>query len=297
MGDDLKFAVTDYAIGGSQACDLVPTQIFANKENPSIASDMLYSVMIGTNDSARNVAGYTPVFSACYQAAIAWLAVTSEFKVRANDPSVTTHGTGSLETDHNWDSWTTSSQGASITFPLTVSSARPLYIWAQMLDGDPGTYSYSLDGTVVGNSVTEPSVDISTTNGTYNSLQLLRIPSVSAGSHTITLTQTSIGGTMRIVGIGVPPDTRQGAPVVLASDIPYSLNTASTGCSGTATPSLMYMAEIENAVELLSGDALNITYIPTREYMFGTAAELADQVHPNAVGHKELSNAFLSGLK
>jgi lysophospholipase L1-like esterase len=59
----------------------------------------------------------------------------------------------------------------------------------------------------------------------------------------------------------------------------------------------MYMTEIENAVELLNGDALNIAYIPTREYMFGTAAELEDLVHPNAVGHKELSNAFLSGLK
>ena len=297
IGDDLGFAVLDYAIGGSQACDLAPTQIFPNKENPSIASAMLYSVMIGTNDSARNVAGYTTDFSECYQAAIAWLAVPSEFKVRANNPSVTTHGGGVLETDNNWDSWTTSSQGSSITFPLTVSSARPLYIWARMIDGDTGAYSYSLDGAVVGNSATGPNLDIRTNNGSSDSLQLLRIPSVPAGSHTITLTQTSSGGTMRIVGIGVPPDTRQGAPVVLASDIPYSLNTAITGCSGTATPSLMYMTEIENAVELLNGDALNIAYIPTREYMFGTAAELEDLVHPNAVGHKELSNAFLSGLK
>ncbi len=296
IGNSLGFTVIDYAISGSQACDLAPAQLFENNENPSISSKMLYSVMIGTNDSARNIAGYTAIFSKCYQAAVAWLAVPSEFKVRANTPGVTTYGGGALETNNNWDAWITSRQGSSITFPLTVSSARAAYIWARIIDGDAGTYSYSLDGTVVGNSTTGMSPVISTNNGATDSLQLLRIPSVQAGVHTITLTQTSSDGTMRIVGIGVPPDTQQGAPVVLASDIPYSLNTAGTGCSGSATASLLYMAQIESAVELLNGDALNVAYIPTREYMFGTLAELEDNVHPNEAGHRELSNAFQSGL-
>jgi len=297
IGENLGFAVIDYAISGSQACDLAPVQFFPNNENPSISSNMLYSVMIGTNDSARNIAGYTAIFSKCYQAAVAWLAVPSDLKVRVNAPGVTTYGPGAFDTYNNWDSWTTSAQGSSITFPITLSSARPAYIWTRIIDGETGTFSYSLDGVVVGNSTTGTSPSISTNNGTTSSMQLLRIPSVPAGSHTITLTQTSSTGTMRVVGIGVPPDTQQGGPVVLASDIPYSLNTAGTGCSGTATPSLLYIEQIENAVELLNGDALNITFIPTRDYMFGTSAELEDNVHPNEVGHRELSNAFQSGLK
>jgi hypothetical protein len=297
MGYSLGFGVTDYALDGSQACDIAPTEIFANNENPSISSNMLYSLMIGTDDSARNTPGYAAVFSKCYQGAVAWLAVPSEFKVRANDPGVTTSGGGAFDTNNNWNSWVSYGQGSSITFPLTLSSARPVYIWARMIDTDIGTYSYSLDGVVVGNATNGSIPEVATNNGTAGSLQLLRIPAATAGSHTITLSQTSSSGSMNIVGIGTPPDTQQGAPAVLASDIPYLLNTAGTGCSGTATPSLVYMVQIENAVEMLNGDGLNVAFIPTREYMFGTAAELADETHPNALGHRELSLAFLSGLK
>jgi hypothetical protein len=294
---DRGLTLIDNGVNGAQACDISPAQIFPHSDNPTAASNMLYTVMIGTNDAARDVPGYTAIFDQCHQAAISWLAVPAESKVGAVAAGVTTKGGGRLDTSNNWNSWVTSRQGASISFPISVATDRPLYIWARIIDADPGTFTYDVDGTVVGTSTTGTTPVIKTSQSTMNSLALLRIPPVSAGAHVVTLTQTSTAGTMQIVAIGAPPDAGAGLPNVLVGDIPYAVKTASTGCAGTDTPSLKYIAEIQKTVVMLSGDGLNVRYIPTRAFMFGTVAEMVDQVHPNERGHVELSKAYEAALR
>jgi lysophospholipase L1-like esterase len=297
MAHNLGMIIKNNAVNGALACDLSPNQIFPNNEDPTLASNMLYTVMIGTNDVARNIPGYTAVFDQCHQGAISWLAVPAESKVRANEMGVTTSGGGSLDTTVNWNAWVTSKQNASISFPITVENVRPLYIWARIIDGDTGTFNYSVDDTVIGTATTATTPVIYTSQGDNNSLALIRVPTVSPGTHTVTLTQTSLTGTMQIVAVGVPPASSTDLPNVLVGDVPYAVNTASTGCAGTATPALEYIAEIQKTVMILSADGLNVRYVPTREYMFGTPAEMEDVVHPNPLGHTELSKAFEAGLQ
>ena len=297
VSSDRALTLNDNGVNGAQACDLSPAQIFPHDDNPTLASNMLYTVMIGTNDAARDIPGYTAVFAQCHQAAVAWLAVPAESKVGTTAAGVTTKGRGRVDTSNHWNAWVTTVPGASISFPISVVASRPVYVWARIIDGDDGGFNYSVDGAVIGSATTGTTPVIKTSQSNSNSLSLIRIPSVSAGPHTITLTQTSSTGTMEIVAVGVPPASGTGLPNVLVGDLPYAVNTASTGCSTTATPSLRYMAEIQKTVVMLSGDGLNVRYVPTREYMFGTVAEMADMVHPNQRGHVELSKAFEASLQ
>ena len=57
------------------------------------------------------------------------------------------------------------------------------------------------------------------------------------------------------------------------------------------------MAEIQKTVVMLSGNGLNVRYVPTREYIFGTVAEMVDMVYPNQRGHVVLSKAFEASLR
>jgi len=296
MAADLGLTVNDNAVNGAQACDLSPNQIFPNNDNPSIASPMLYTVMVGTNDAARDIAGYTDVFALCHQAAIAWLGVPAEFKVLANAPTVTHSGGGTTEAANNWNAWVMSQQGSSITLPITVSVTGPIYLWMRIIDGDGATYSYSVDGNILGNGSTSTTPVVKTSQSTTDSLALIRIPGISAGVHKVTVTMTSGPGTVRTIAAGVPPQSGTSLPEVLVGDIPYALNTASTGCSGTATASLRYIAEIQKTVILLNGDGLNVSYVPTRKFFFGTSAELEDQVHPNPFGQGELRKAYEASI-
>lgn len=300
IGQALGLTVSNNAVNGASACDLAPGQIFPHHDNPTAASNMLYTVMIGSNDAGRNIPGYTSVFDQCHQAAISWLATTAESKVLADAAGVTTFGGGDLENTSTWNDWITANQGTGINFPLTLATASPVYLWTIITDGDLGTFSYSVDGVVEGTGASKTSPAADSSQGNHITMSLIRIPSVLPGAHVITLTKTDVGGTMRIIGIGAPPPPGTALPNVLVSDIPYGLNpltTASTGCSGTATPDLVYMAEIQKTVELLHGDGLNVTYVATRKYMFGTQAEIADEGgHPNALGDIELSHAFEASL-
>jgi hypothetical protein len=102
---------------------------------------------------------------------------------------------------------------------------------------------------------------------------------------------------MQIVAAGVPPVRGSAMPSVLVSDIPYTLNSASTGCSGTSSTSILYNAQIQATVTTFYGDGLDVRYVPTRKYMFATPAEMVDSLHPNQLGQTELSQAFLAGIQ
>jgi hypothetical protein len=296
MGVDLGLKVTNEAINGRQACDLALNEIFPNNENPSVADNQLYTVMIGTNDVAQNVPGYIPVFAQCHQAALAWLGVPAESKTRANAAGVHTTGSGGFSTGDNWSSWNMSTAGSAISLPITLSVSGPIYLWTRIIDGDGGTFSWSVDGVTVGTGSTSTTPVIRTSASTTMSMTMSRMASVAAGHHVVTVTQTSSTGTVQVLAVGSPAPASSPAPQILSSDIPYLLGTGSTGCTGTSTVSLQYIQQIQADVELLAGDGVRITYVPTRRYFFGTSAEMIDQTHPNPFGDGELRNAFEASL-
>ncbi len=295
VGVDRHLVVSNYAIGGAQACDIPTRQIFANADNPSLVSPPLFSLLIGTNDvDIKGTGPYEEVFNLCQQTAISWLAVPSNFKVLANSVNVTTIGAGGLDHSNNWNAWQTKGLGSSVSFAITLQHDGPIYAWPRIDDSNPSTYTYSLDGSVLGTGHTQTIPAISTQNGTTNSLGFLRLPAISAGRHIVTFTQTSAGSNgMSIVGIGAPPAAALDTlPTVLVGTVPFQLHGGTQfACTTSDAPCLQYIQDIEANVKLFADDNLDVRLFDTRKYMFGTSVEMTDPIHPNALGEIELSHA------
>lgn len=288
-------ALENYAIPGDQACDVPTRQIFAHADSPSLATPITYSLLIGTNDvDIKGTGAYESVFEQCHQAAIAWLALPVEYKVLAASSNITTSGSGSLDTQNNWNAWVTGGFGSSVSFSINTTATGPIYAWPRIDDLNPGTYAYSLDGTLLGLGSTRTTPNIITLNGTTNSLGFIRIPNVPPGHHVVTFTQTSLlPDGFSIVGIGAPPPAPvHGMPTVLVGTIPYQQKFAFGGaCTLIDLPCLQYINDIESDVSLFAGDGLNVRLFDTRQYMFATPSEMNDALHPNVLGQTELGKS------
>ena len=281
----------DNALPGDQACDVPTRQVFPNGDLPTLGTHPTYTLLIGTNDAFGGAGPYEEVFKLCQQATISWLAIPAEFKVLGTGSGVTTTGAVALDTSNNWNAWTTDEVGASISFTITTSQPGPIYAWPRIIDGNPGTFTYSVDGVGVGSASTETTPSVATRNGSSNSLGFLRLPVVPAGTHVVTFTQTSEGPNgVSVVGIGTP--ARQATdqfPTVLVGTIPYQGSGSSCDSSHGACQS--YILDIEAVVTIFSNDGLDVRLFDTRKFMFGSSLEMDDWVHPNELGQFELSHS------
>jgi lysophospholipase L1-like esterase len=288
--------LSNRAYSGEMACDLPPSQIFFFGDSPALSPHIASSVLIGTNDeNVKGVGAYEAVFTLCHQATLSWLGVPAEYKVLANGNSMKTTGPGAIDTANHWNAWTTGGEGSTVSFAIVTPTTGPIYAWPIIDDTNSSTYSYSLDGVVMGTGTTKTTPAIVTQNGVINSLGFIRISPVAAGTHVVTFTQTSKGTNgVSVVGIGAPDGSPSGAlPTVFAGTIPYQNPGPPGGACTAATdqPCQEYIQDIEADVNLFTGDGLDIRLFDTRLYMHGTAAEMADGLHPNALGQMELSQS------
>lgn len=292
IAQDRGLTLSNYAKPGDQACDLPTVQIFPNQDNPAAGAFPLYTLLIGTNDAGKNLGPYEAVFDLCDQASIAWLALPAESKVLATDARVSAQGPGAVSTANHWNAWKTATVNASITFPVTLSAAGPIYLWPRIIDGDPGVFSYSLDGTVLGTFSTATSPAIQTLEGTSDSLALIRLPGVPAGPHAVTFTQTSTAGTMQIVAVGAPPAAPSALPTVIVGDIPFEEAESNAICIVYPAICMAYDADIQANTAIFAGDGLDVVLADNHSYMHGAPSEMWDSIHPNALGQSELRTAF-----
>ena len=286
--------LADRAISADQACDIPTRQIFPNADSPSTSSKTLYTVLIGTNDAdAKGSGAYEAVFNLCDQASLAWLATPLESKVLAS--AATVSGASHIDTASGYNAVTTDAAAASLTFHFTRATPGAVYVWYRIVDANAGTFTVALDGGSPMLLTTGTTPMIATHNGSSSSLALLRLPGVAAGSHSLVLTQTSANAAgMSVVAIGMPATVRpSGAPRVLAGTVPLQLAGGGPPCDLNPAVCLAYTADVTANVALLASDGLDVELFDSRKYMTGTAADMADQVHPNALGHQEILHAIL----
>ena len=292
IGNDNGYAVADFGIPGDQACDIAPRQIGRNLDAPGAAGFPLYTMLIGTNDAdVKGVGPYEATFNLCQQAAIGWLAVPLDLKVLAPSGMVT-QGVGTVASMGGWKYWLTDTQDSSISFSIELPAAAPVYVWRRIVDGDSGTYTVAVDGTLAGSLTTASFPAMSTQNGTTASVALFRIPAVPAGQHTILFTQTSAVGTMQIVGIGAPPTAKRSLPPVIVGSVPLQMAGTSAPCSTNPLWCYGYTADVYANVMLFHDDGLDVRFADNHPYMHATAAEMNDPIHPNPLGQSELRTAF-----
>lgn len=288
----------DFGIAGDGACDIATAQIAAHDAGPSLKTNSYSTVLIGTNDIHHlDPQLHAVVYNQCLRGVLSWLAVPREFKVMAGDPGVKHEGAVDWDDSDNWKVWRTRERGATVTFTISTAVAGPIYAWPEIESGSMSTFSYALDGVHEGKLAWYDIPQFKTRNGTTRALGFVRIAEVPAGTHTVTFEQTSEGaeGT-GIVAVGAPTGKQKGQmPTVLAGTIPFQYYKGAEGpCTQHDPLCWVYIQVIRNSANLLHGDGLNVRIFDTRKYMLGTAREMADYLHPNALGHKELSQAVIA---
>ncbi len=281
------YTLTSQAVAGQSACDILLQQLVRPSIDFTQTGAPLTTLMPGVNDTAFPTS--EPVFRLCHQAALAWLAIPREFKVLAGDAAaVALSGTWNVSPDLSVLYNGTNSGSAQ--FSIT-STGAPIYVWYLLDQKVPGLFNITVDGVpdpTLYNA--QPAAGINTASGL--GLALLRIP-VPAGAHVIQFTLQT--GALGILGIGTPPAAGDGSlhPTVLVSDLPAENQAAPRDPASTTD---LFSADIQANVALLAADGLDLRLVTTRNWMHGAPEAMSDQVHPNPLGHTQLTAAFDSML-
>jgi hypothetical protein len=282
--------LTNRAVSGSQACETAQL-VFAN-ENPSDSHAPISSVMIGVNDAnIKGTGAYEPVFNACHQAMLSWLAISSSYKVFGQNASCVPTGTWAADNATYLSGVAVKSTTNASTLACAIqTTGGPLYAWYNISDTSGGVFTYSLDGGTATpvNAFTTPA--IAAQNGGTAGVALIRVSGVAAGSHTLTFAVTSAtnaGNVVEILGVGTTPAVpRYGQPRVFVGGV--TKQQADVKSAITA----QYDADVATNAATLSGDGLPVYFVNVRAYVASTAAEMFDGLHPNDVGHGHLRDAF-----
>ena len=284
------FSMTNLGAPNSVACDILPFAILNNGLGPTQTSAPLSSLMVGTIDMDSYGSAYLPLFTACDQATLAWLAIPREYKVLSGDPGATITS-GSWTTDPNTDALQNTAGTGTLAFDIT-SNGGPVYLWYLLGDALPGSFTLTIDG-VAGATVysTQPTPAIASFNHSPSiGFGLLRFP-LSAGPHTLGINVQA--GTVSILGAATPPSPGAASihPTIFVSDIPNQLSSAPTAPPGLITT---YTQAIQSSVSQFQADGLDVRLVPTQQTMLGTAAEMTDSTNPNSLGQSHLAQAFES---
>lgn len=303
---DENASLVDRAVSGQQACDLANTQTVKYDLSTIDKNSAVYTMMIGTNDAnIKGTGPYESIFQGCHKAAIAWNAVGD--KVAANSANCTDGGTWGAFTGYALVGEFSTTNGSTKTCSLNTFGG-PLYAWYYQQDGNGGAFTYSVDGGAPVALTTATLTAIAThNNGTYG-WGLIRVTGLAAGSHTIQFVVTSATNSnngVAVSAIGTPPPAgTYGFPRVYVGGIPRQQGDANSAVTA------QYNADVLADVNLLAGDGLGVYFVNIRNYLCASvvagvcvnsygAGDMQPLgtpndggLHPNAVGHNDLKQAF-----
>jgi len=269
------------------------------------------------------------------EAAIAWMALPEENKIRSHDPNNIAAGVPNPVVTYSgtWTyTWTPAhatkrfvySNALNSTATATVPAGNDtLYLIACRSVSNTNQFTITVDGVVVS---TQPAGG-SSYNQALNNFDpfLFKVKIDPSTAHTVVLTQSSAPGNLMWCELMFfNTKTINGPTVLVGSHVnlsaagwavgatlgSYTDAKANDPASVSATfaqtwnPQWMYGAGgmlaqqriIKQACENLANDGLNVVYLDTSSE-FNPAAHLsADNVHPNDAGHRVLTRPFASFL-
>jgi len=293
ISTDMGYTLTNYGTGSEMAADMGDSQIYPN-ENPT-ETGIIYTGMIGTNDAAQKGAGtYEAVYNLCSQGEIAWLTVTKKCKTFGQNSSVIQTGTWTNDNTYQTNIGIQSTtNGSTLSMPITTTGGN-IYLWYRVMDGNGGVFSYKLDGgapTTI-NCFTSPA--IATLLGGTQGVGIVRITSVSSGTHTVLLTVTSSTGAGNIVstlGVGTVPGPSTGlGPKLFWSGVIREQN------DQNSTDTAAYNADAQANANLFNGDGLPVYFVDDR-LSLNTTTDMNDRYHPKYSGHQGIAGTFESVIK
>ena len=293
LSTDCSSMVSNHGFGGDMSPDMT-AKVFSN-ENPGNSVAPFYTAMIGTNDAlSKGNGAYEAVYTLTHQAALSWLAISSTYKTFATAYSSTT---GTWVADNTYQSgigMQSTTNGSTLVLPITTTG-KPIYVWYRVIDGNGGTFVYSLDGAAAISVSCSTSPAMATTNGGTASVGFLRISPVTSGSHSITFSVTSAtntGNVVGIIGIGTPSSVpTYNSPSVFSGGVLKESGTNGVEINATATAA--YNTDAQNDANLLANDGLRVYFVNVRNYINLPADyNLLNLPHPNNSGHAHIRDAF-----
>lgn len=287
-----SLSLTDWGVIGDESCDTMD-RINKKHDGYTPQTNVIFTYMIGTNETYNNGSGaYEQVFNACDQGVLSWLALPSSAKVQPGATDLQVSG-GCKNTAYaaRYGAIHCTDAG-SITDQGFVTYGAPIYLWLLLDNAASSATSMqvTVDGVSKGSYSVAPFPAINTINHATNSVGLVRVP-VDAGTHVISLSATGSGAGP--LGIGNVPASKAALPPIVVGDLP---NQRLSSAYASTAVQLAYSADIRANVALLRGDGPDLRFAADRSTMTGTDAEMADSLHPNALGQQHLQAAFQTGL-
>jgi len=287
---DLNTSDTNYAVSGTQSCDIADAQVFANVSTVTDYANPLTILNEFTNDANFKGAGtYEAVAQNCQKSAIAWLGISNNYKVLGSSAGCVQTGTWTTDSIYNAIGVTSQTNASTLTCTIT-SYGGVIYAWYRQADSNGGTFTYQLDsgGTTSVSTATTPA--IATQNSGVNGVGLIRIPAPASGSHTVTFAVTSTtnaSNTVDILGVGTPsplPTIWQNPTIYVGGVLRQQNNAASAATAA-------YDQDAQADVLAMQADGINAIYVPSRNYVNSTT-DMANSLHPNNTGHLHLAEAY-----
>lgn len=290
----------NYGNSGDQAADMAYRWVFPNSNPQGGGLDPVYTHEIGTNDVTyyTTTTNLQNVFNRTILATMSWLAIPKTSKTFAQAGTLT--GFTADNNIQNLLGATSTTNGNTLSMNLTTNASSQIYIWYLIKDGNTGTFTAKLDGTLQADPYTSSTTinafgdggtALATHNGVTSSIVCLRVPVASAGSHTILITNNgTTGQTVTIYGIGTNPTISTNNPYVVVVS-PNHQNNANDALSGT------YAGFVSTVATQLAGDGLNVIYADTRTALgtsYGTYFN--DAIHPNNAGHALMESTIVAAI-
>lgn len=289
IASDTGATTTNRGLSGYYAFNMASDEIFPY-ENPTEKNETLYTILIGTNDANNKGLGtWEGIYKNCLQASAAWLAIPATSKVFGQDAGNTTSGSwANDDTYQTGIGFKSTTNASTLSIPITTYGG-PLYLWYRTIDGDAGVFTVQIDGD------TARSVNGFTTPASGgNSIGILRMPNIAAGSHAVLVTVTSSTNASNIVSIlavGTVPQNRDyKCPKVFVGGV---IRQASDANAATTAG---YNADALVTISQLTADGLPVYFVDVRKFV-NSSTDMNDALHPNSIGHSHLRDAFESVMQ
>lgn len=292
----MNASYNNYGVDTTLLCDSLDLGSVYSHQS-SNTGNPLYLILPSTGDPqyGNGSVPHEGDVNACYQAAVSWLSVPSQYRVVAQNASCVKSGSWTNDSSFGGTiGVTTHTHGDTLTC-TTTTYGGPIYAWMRMHNSDGGTFTYAVDGGTPVALTTAPNVSPLGGVGTFGE-KLIRVPSLSAGAHTIVFTVTSTtnaSNNVYILGVGTPANLayQGGGPTVFAAGQPYRLNnTYST--YGDAINTLF-----KQSISLFQTDGLNANFTDVRKYVGFTSNDLTNDTYLSAQGELNVATAFSAGVQ
>lgn len=277
LADGLGASLLNRAVSGA----MVPDQA-AYVYGSNLAPTDVATLMLGTND--ERIYGESELKCGLFQSGLAALAAF----IAASPIKAINAGTyaGAWGDTYAYGVGKNSYvQGSRCTFSVSGTTVLIGYIRQA---SNHGQFSVKIDGVLVG-VYSNNGDGITSAAGVSYGPALLRFPGLADGVHTVEIEVVSATSASNRVYVDWWAGNKVGTPVKIANT-PYALAYSSGGTRANVDA---YNEAIAQVVSDLASDGLSVELIDVNSAL--GSADMSDDYHPNAEGHKKMFRLFKGG--